>query len=113
MGKGSWGDLTAVRVSLDVDFGTGAISNGEFWAQLYDTTTGNSQQWLVSFGGAYTHLLDANANGDSLSYFNFGHDTTGFSGSDIQENGTSTGATVDGDLLGIFLDDQGDLSIES
>ena len=109
MGEGSWGDLTAVRVSLDVDFSTGAISNGEFWADLYDTNTGYSQQWLVSFGGAYTHLLTS--NGESISYFNFGHDTTSFFGSDIQENGTSTGATVDGDLLGIFLDDQGDLSI--
>jgi len=62
IGSGSAGDVTRLVAGLDVDFNTGAISNGSLQVEV-----AGSQTWDIDFAGSVSNgMADLNAIGGSL-----------------------------------------------
>lgn len=63
VGSGSAGDVTQVVADMDVDFDSGAISNGSLFVEV-----AGSQAWDVDFAGSVSGgAVDLNALGGTLA----------------------------------------------
>jgi hypothetical protein len=98
IGSGSAGAVTQVVAGLDVDFNTGAISNGNL-----QIAVAGSQAWDIDFAGSVQNgMVDLNAIGGTLS------DPGGLISHSIEANlgGVFTGANAEAFVGGFDLIDE-------
>ena len=96
-GSASLGELEGLTGSFDVDFSDGSITNGNLKLTL--SGAGYDQTWLVNFTGAFETLLDS----DSIAHLSYLNGVTiGSTKITDHYDGTATGHTIDGDILGLL-----------
>ncbi|MEX2505458.1 MAG: hypothetical protein WD406_00800 [Pseudohongiellaceae bacterium] len=99
IGSGNAGDVTSVLAGLDVDFNSGAISNGNLFIEV----GGGDQNWAVGFDGTVIGgVVDLNAVDGSLS------DPTGVISNSVEASlgGVFTGENAEAFVGGFDLVDQ-------
>ena len=94
IGSGNAGEISSLTAGMDVNFDTGAISNGSLQVQVAD------QAWSVDFSGAVMNgAVDLNALGGQLI------DNTGIISNSIEANlgGVFTGNSAEAFVGGFDL----------
>ncbi|MEQ8953756.1 MAG: hypothetical protein RL120_06440, partial [Gammaproteobacteria bacterium] len=102
-GNGSWGTVFSVDMILDIDFSSG-ITDGQL-----SVSAGEGQDWEVGFSAPLVNIFSYTSGADpnlDIGYFRINQNQ--FTSSSIS---TDPGSSVSGDILGIFMDGDGELGL--
>ncbi len=99
--------ISGVEAIFDIDLGSGLITNGSL--TVTESGEGITTDWVVGFGGLIQTLVNSGDPTHSVAYFDFNQGS--FTSSAIYDDGVNRGVTIDGDLVGILMDDDGSVGL--